>query len=111
MYFNNDLDVGIMQPIIGFGVAKVLDSGDPNFKKGDLVWGRTGWEEYSLITDLQELFKIQHTDVPLSYYTSILGKPIISKQFLYVTVDTQYAMSCLLPKAHLTYSLIGKKLI
>ena len=49
MYFNNDLDVEIMQPIIGFGVAKVLDSGHPNFKKGNLVWGRTGWEEYSLI--------------------------------------------------------------
>ena len=64
-----------MQPIIGFGVAKVLDSGNPNFKKGDLVWGTTGWEEYSLITDLQDIIKIQHTDVPLSYYTGILGKP------------------------------------
>ena len=64
-----------MQPIIGFGVAKVLDSGNPNFKKGDLVWGTTEWEEYSLITDLQDIIKIQHTDVPLSYYTGILGKP------------------------------------
>ncbi len=74
--FNNDLDVETMQPIIGFGVAKVLDSGHPNFKKGDLVLGTTGWEEYSLLTDLQDLIKIQHTDVPLSYYTGILGKPI-----------------------------------
>jgi NADPH-dependent curcumin reductase CurA len=49
--FNNDLDVEIMQPIVGYGVAKVLDSGHPNFKKGDLVWGTTGWEEYSLITE------------------------------------------------------------
>ena len=65
-----------MQPIVGYGVAKVLDSGHPNFKKGDLVWGTTGWEEYSLITDLQNFFKIQHTDVPLSYYTGILGKQI-----------------------------------
>uniref|UniRef100_A0A2N9EMI0 Enoyl reductase (ER) domain-containing protein n=1 Tax=Fagus sylvatica TaxID=28930 RepID=A0A2N9EMI0_FAGSY len=62
-------------PIIGFGVAKVLDSGNPNFKKGDLVWGTTVWEEYSLITDLQDIIKIQHTDVPLSYYTGILGMP------------------------------------
>ncbi|GMY32927.1 2-alkenal reductase (nadp(+)-dependent) [Fagus crenata] len=62
-----------MQPIVGFGVAKVLDSGHSNFKKGDLVWGRTGWEEYSLITDLQNLFKIQNTKVPLSYYIGILG--------------------------------------
>nr|XP_023919238.1 2-alkenal reductase (NADP(+)-dependent)-like isoform X1 [Quercus suber]POF01839.1 2-alkenal reductase (nadp(+)-dependent) [Quercus suber] len=62
-------------PILGLGVAKVLDSGNPNFKKGDLVWGRTGWEEYSLITDFQNMFKIQHTEVPMSYYTGILGMP------------------------------------
>ncbi|XP_050256978.1 2-alkenal reductase (NADP(+)-dependent)-like isoform X5 [Quercus robur] len=62
-------------PIVGFGVAKVVDSGNPKFKKGDLVWGKTGWEEYSLITDVQNLLKIKHTDVPLSYYTGILGMP------------------------------------
>ena len=76
VYINNDLNVETMQPINGLGVAKVLDSGHPNFKKGDLVWGNTGWEEYSLITDFQLLFKIRHTNVPLSYYTGILGKPI-----------------------------------
>ncbi|KAH9726691.1 PKS ER domain-containing protein [Citrus sinensis] len=62
-------------PIEGFGVAKVVDSGHPEFKKGDLVWGTTGWEEYSLIKNPQGLFKIHHTDVPLSYYTGILGMP------------------------------------
>lgn len=62
-------------PITGFGVARVLDSGHPNFKKGDLVWGRTGWEEYSVITELESVFKIQNTEVPLSYYTGILGMP------------------------------------
>ncbi|KAM4113589.1 hypothetical protein ACJW30_04G007100 [Castanea mollissima] len=60
-------------PLTGFGVARVLDSGHPNFKKGDLIWGTTGWEEYSVITEVEGLFKIQHTDVPLSYYTGILG--------------------------------------
>ncbi|KAL6344140.1 hypothetical protein AAG906_031854 [Vitis piasezkii] len=30
---------------------------------------------YSLITTDAQLFKIQHTDVPLSYYTGILGMP------------------------------------
>ena len=64
-----------MQAIFGYGVAKVLDSGHPEFKAGDLVWGITGWEEYSLITKTTDtLIKIQHTDVPLSYYTGILGK-------------------------------------
>ena len=63
-----------MQPITGFGVAKVLDSKHPNFKEGDLVWGTTSWEEHSHITNPETLFKIEHTDVPLSYYTGILGK-------------------------------------
>ncbi|RWR96735.1 2-alkenal reductase NADP+-dependent [Cinnamomum micranthum f. kanehirae] len=62
-------------PILGFGVAKVLDSGHPNFKAGDLVWGITGWEEFSLISAPETLFKITDTDVPLSYYTGLLGMP------------------------------------
>ncbi|KAL2922053.1 2-alkenal reductase (NADP(+)-dependent) [Bienertia sinuspersici] len=63
------------KPITGYGVSKVLDSQHPNFKAGDLVWGMTGWEEYSLITSAQSFFKIEDTDVPLSYYTGILGMP------------------------------------
>ncbi|GMI64463.1 hypothetical protein like AT5G37980 [Hibiscus trionum] len=62
-------------PITGYGVAKVLDSAHPDFATDDLVWGITGWEEYSLISDTKNLFKIQHTDVPLSYYAGILGMP------------------------------------
>ncbi|RDX62037.1 2-alkenal reductase (NADP(+)-dependent), partial [Mucuna pruriens] len=66
-------------PINGFGVAEVLDSGHPNLNAGDLVWGTTKWEEYSLIQMPESLFKIQHTDdVPLSYYTGILGMPGIT---------------------------------
>nr|UZM07735.1 2-alkenal reductase (NADP (+) -dependent) [Colchicum autumnale] len=61
--------------IVGYGVAKVVDSGNPNFKAGDLVFGITGWEEYSLITTPEVLTKIKYTDVPLSYYTGILGMP------------------------------------
>ena len=63
---------------MGYGVSKVLDSRNPTFKPGDLVWGITGWEEYSLITSPQLFFKIEHTDVPLSYYTGILGKLLLS---------------------------------
>ncbi|WJX64924.1 hypothetical protein P8452_49646 [Trifolium repens] len=48
---------------------------DRNFKKGDLVWGVTKWEEYSIITKTDSLIKIEHTDVPLSYYTGLLGMP------------------------------------
>nr|GMD27770.1 2-alkenal reductase (NADP(+)-dependent)-like [Ipomoea batatas] len=60
-------------PMAGFGVGRVLDSGNPKFKKGDLIWGITGWEEYSIITHFHDhLHKIEHTDVPISYYAGIL---------------------------------------
>lgn len=61
----------------GFGVGKVVDSGHPDFKIGEFVCGETRWEEYSLITTPEKLFKIKYTDVPLSYYTGILGEELI----------------------------------
>ncbi|CAH8316850.1 unnamed protein product [Eruca vesicaria subsp. sativa] len=62
------------KPISGFGVSKVMDSGHPDYKEGDLLWGAVGWEEYSVITPIPNLhFKIHHTDVPLSHYTGLLG--------------------------------------
>ncbi|CBI24731.3 hypothetical protein VitviT2T_007632 [Vitis vinifera] len=78
MTYTTDSYVDSFKPgsvIEGYGVAKVLDSGHPNFSKGDLVWGFTNWEEYSLITSTEMLIKIPTTDVPLSYYTGILGMP------------------------------------
>lgn len=74
----SDLIIAYMQPLSGFGVSKVLDSGHPDWKEGDLVWGLTGWEEYSLIERPESLIKIRHTDVPLSYYAGILGMPGLS---------------------------------
>ncbi|XP_057458306.1 NADPH-dependent oxidoreductase 2-alkenal reductase-like [Lotus japonicus] len=62
-------------PLVGYGVSKVLESGHTDYKEGDLVWGFTKWEEYSLVSSAQILFKIEHTDFPLSYYTGILGMP------------------------------------
>ncbi|GLU17896.1 hypothetical protein SLE2022_342440 [Rubroshorea leprosula] len=62
-------------PVSGLGVAKVLESGQRDLKEGDLVWGVTTWEEYSVIKAPETLIKIQHTDVPFSYYTGILGMP------------------------------------
>lgn len=64
----------VEQPIAGYGVAKVTDSRHPDFKEGDFLWGITGWEEYSLISEPTVLFKITDTDVPLSYYTGLLGR-------------------------------------
>ncbi|KGN51156.1 hypothetical protein Csa_008557 [Cucumis sativus] len=68
--------------ICGYGVGKVLESRDPNLKEGDFVWGITGWEEYSVIEDPHQLFRINHHhDVPLSYYTGILGMPGVTAYF------------------------------
>ncbi|CAN1748332.1 2-alkenal reductase (NADP(+)-dependent) [Linum perenne] len=65
-----------------------LDSSNCNFKIGDLVWGITGWEEYSVIPKPKSLFKIQNTDVPLSYYTGILGMPGVTAYFGFFDVCT-----------------------
>ncbi|KAG2381060.1 hypothetical protein LR48_Vigan11g155500 [Vigna angularis] len=62
-------------PLSGYGVSKVVESAHSDYKKGDLVWGFTKWEEYSFVSSSQICFKIAHTDVPLSYYTGILGMP------------------------------------
>lgn len=83
-----------MQPINGYGVAKVLDSTHPKYAKDDLVWGSTGWEEYSLVTAPQLLIKIQHTDVPLSYYTGILGNDF--GQVLLIVISVHMLLKCFL---------------
>jgi len=67
--------------ITGYGIARVLNSSDPRLAPGDLVWGITGWEDYNVVRPPTTAFlaKISlHSgegDVPLSYYTGILGMP------------------------------------
>uniref|UniRef100_A0A0E0MKU4 Enoyl reductase (ER) domain-containing protein n=1 Tax=Oryza punctata TaxID=4537 RepID=A0A0E0MKU4_ORYPU len=56
-----------------FGVMKVISSGHLDFKAGDLVWGITGWEEYTVINNPESLFMINHPELPLSYYTGMPG--------------------------------------
>lgn len=51
-----------------------MHSGNPKIAEGDLFWGFTGWEEYTLIKDPEPLFKIKYKDLPLSYYTGLLGE-------------------------------------
>nr|DAD25131.1 TPA_asm: hypothetical protein HUJ06_026595 [Nelumbo nucifera] len=64
-----------MKVIEGFGVSRVVESDNPNFKPGDLISGLTGWEKYSLITRTAQLRKIQQDDIPLSYHVGLLGMP------------------------------------
>uniref|UniRef100_A0A0D9XXX4 Enoyl reductase (ER) domain-containing protein n=1 Tax=Leersia perrieri TaxID=77586 RepID=A0A0D9XXX4_9ORYZ len=60
------------------GVMRVMSSGHSDFKAGDLVWGVTGWEEYTLMNNPESLFRINYPEFPLSYYTSVLGSPGLS---------------------------------
>lgn len=69
--------VFFVKVIEGFGVSKVLQSDNPNFKPGDFISGFTGWEEYSLIKRTEQLRKIQLDDVPLSYHLGLLGMPLL----------------------------------
>ncbi|KAJ4751378.1 Zinc-binding dehydrogenase family protein [Rhynchospora pubera] len=70
-----DASTSPLSVITGYGVAKVVVSRYKDFRAGDLVLGITGWEEYSLISDPNSLIKINYPDLPLSYYTGILGMP------------------------------------
>ncbi|XP_066342852.1 2-alkenal reductase (NADP(+)-dependent)-like [Miscanthus floridulus] len=68
-------DFVIGEAMVNFGVGKVIDTTHPEFAAGDLVWGMSGWEEYTLITQTEYLNKINHSELPLSYYTGVLGMP------------------------------------
>lgn len=63
----------LMKPLEGFGVAKVVDSDNPNFNPGDYISGITGWEEYSLIRRTEQLRKVHPNDIPLSFHVGLLG--------------------------------------
>ncbi|EOA35369.1 hypothetical protein CARUB_v10020562mg [Capsella rubella] len=66
------------QRLEGFGLGRVIDSDDVNYKPGDIVSGIIGWEEYSLLrsVDHLQLRKIQlDDDIPLSYHLGLLGMP------------------------------------
>ena len=68
----------------------MVESGHPDYKAGDLVWGMTACEEYTLITTPESLFKINHPELPLSYYLGVLGEFTI-----------YYLSGCLLLQDHL----------
>ncbi|CAN6380920.1 unnamed protein product [Urochloa humidicola] len=74
-------DFVVGEALSNFTVGKVIDSTHPEFNAGDHVWGMSGWEEYTLVTHPESLIKIMHTELPLSYYTGVLGQimdPLLS---------------------------------
>lgn len=68
-----------MKALEGFGVSKVIQSDNPNFKAGHYISGFTGWEEYSIITKTDQLRKIEPDDhIPLSFHLGLLGTKYFS---------------------------------
>lgn len=66
-------------------VSKVVVSGHPDFKPGDLLWGVSGWEEYSLIPNPVFCKKINHHEFPLSYFIGALGEFVLMFKILKFT--------------------------
>lgn len=87
-------------------MAKVVCSRNPDLKKDDLVWGITGWEEYSFLTETKSLFKIEHKDVPLSYYTGILGKQV-SVQIMFSLKSISVSAKIISQNIDLYFHLLG----
>lgn len=68
------------KPIVGSVVAEVVESRSYTFRRGDKVVGMLPWSTLSVVHE-DDVQKIEQSDIPLSYYLGILGKPGMSAYF------------------------------
>ncbi|MSP67805.1 MAG: NADP-dependent oxidoreductase [Alphaproteobacteria bacterium] len=66
------LEIG--EVMTGGAVSQVQASNDPRFKPGDIVEGRTGWQDYAAV-DAGEVRRIAPDLAPISTAVGILGMP------------------------------------
>jgi hypothetical protein len=66
--------VGIGDVMVGGTVTKVVASNLPGFAPGDIVEGRTGWQDYA-VSDGVGLRKVDPSLGPLSTAVGVLGMP------------------------------------
>jgi NADPH-dependent curcumin reductase CurA len=66
--------VGIGDVMEGGAVSEVVDSNIPQFAKGDIVVGRTGWQTHAL-SDGSGLQKVDPTRAPIQTALGVLGMP------------------------------------
>jgi NADPH-dependent curcumin reductase CurA len=66
--------VEIGQTLVGHTVSEVVESANPRFKRGDLVAGYDGWQEYG-ISDGAELRVLDPTAAPVTTALGVLGMP------------------------------------
>ena len=65
--------IGIDEVMPGGTVNRVVSSGNPRYKAGDLVLGNSGWQEFS-VSDGKDLFTLGALDRP-SRALGVLGMP------------------------------------
>jgi len=68
------------EPIMGGGVAQVVESNTEEFKVGDFVLGMVPWQE-EMVIDTAGLQVVDAKIAPLSYYLGILGMPGLTAYF------------------------------
>lgn len=66
--------VGIGEVMVGGAVSEVIASKLENFAQGDIVEGRTGWQEYAL-SDGAGMQKVNPELAPISTALGVLGMP------------------------------------
>jgi NADPH-dependent curcumin reductase CurA len=67
------------QLMSGTGLAEVVDSRDPAFKPGDLVFTETGWQDYAVVP-ARGLAKLGHAD-PITHLISVYGTAGLTAYF------------------------------
>jgi NADPH-dependent curcumin reductase CurA len=60
--------------MVGHTVSEVVESANPAFKKGDLVAGYDGWQQFGVSAG-QELRKVDSATAPISTAIGVLGMP------------------------------------
>ena len=66
--------VEIGQVMVGGAVGRIIASNHPGFAAGDIVEGRTGWQDYAL-SDGAGLRKVDPSLAPVSTAVGVLGMP------------------------------------
>jgi len=86
----------------GRGVGEVVDSKNPNFKIGDIVQGKCGWQEYKVCdgSPYHMMYHVKQRKVPYSTALGVLGMTGFTSYFgLYDVGRTQSGDSVLVSAA------------
>lgn len=72
--------VGIGEVMVGGGVAEVVDSMSPEWKKGDIAEVYMGWQEYTVVS-AKHLRRLDPAVAPVSTALGVLGMPGLTAYF------------------------------